>query len=255
MKKIIVSSLLAISVLALVACGGSASTPPQTVATPTAPAQSEASQESTPSQNIGSNSGQFIATTMEFPDGYFTFGDTFTLEAGNVHLEVTIGTDFSFSTHDRRYFPITDDMPSNMRRHAEQMNYYYEKDIAIIPVTITNIGEAPGVGDFFTFLGGMRVINPHEGDLGNSHWNRQYLSYINYDPEHVINSNPDLNLNRDRSYWDIVWSWSDELEGTELLQPGETINRKIHIAYYVDGDYVLRVSGGRAFLKFPIVKP
>ena len=68
-------------------------------------------------------------------------------------------------------------------------------------------------------------------------------------------SNPDLNLNRDRSYWDIVWSWSDELEGTELLQPGETINRKIHITYYVDGDYVLRLSGGRAFLKFPIVRP
>jgi len=236
MKKIIVSSLLAISMLALVACGGDTSTQPQTATTPTAPAQTTQPSNNA-SESVDADNTQAETESAGSHDIDYSFGDIFTLEDRGHQIEVTIGTDVSFIEID---LFIPGDNSS-----ARRLQYYYQKAIIRVPVTLTNTGDVDAsVSHFFAPMGSARIIYPFEveGSMAGP-WNRVALFSF------FRSYGGGLGVADDPSDGDITC-----YEHT-FLAPGDSIDRHIHMVYYGDGLYIFRVyPGGPINIGFQITK-
>ena len=233
MKKIIVSSLLAISVLVLVACGGNVSnttttqqTQNTTAQTTSQPVQNETSASDT-SQNVGSGNEQDASGQANTFEGYYTFGDVFILDNRRLgKLEVTIGEQASF------LFSI--DSP------LEEID---GRDVIMIPIRIENTGDGEAMlSEFFTPLGGMNYNYP-SGERVNHRDNvaiNAHFRVINVtdetNPRFV--PNPDFTVGTPGGY-------------PYRLPIGEVIHRHIYMLYDGDGDYILNITGGTN-IRFPI---
>ena len=236
MKRIFVILVLAISALALVACGDNTSaTSSQTAATPTAPQTPPPSNNV--SESVDTGDAQAETESASSHDIDYTFGDTFTLEDRGHQIEVAVGTDVSFVEIDQF---IPGDSSS-----ARRLQYYYQKTIIRVPVTLTNTGDVDAsVPHFFAPLGSARIIYPFEveGSMAGP-WNR--VALVSF----FSSYGGGLGVADDPSDGDITC-----YEHT-FLAPGDSIDRHIHMVYYGDGLYIFRVyPGGPINIGFQITK-
>jgi len=138
MRKIIISSLLAIFVLALAACGGDTSAPPQAASTPTAPEQT-----SPPSNNTTESIDADIAASSQTP----TLGDTFSIRG----LDVTFHPEIEFIQMADVIALIQD----------ADGNEVHVDTVIKMPITVVNVSENPN-NEFWGMFG---FWGPHSEDF------------------------------------------------------------------------------------------